>query len=203
MGLLALALLAHASVAQAQDSPRPRHELVMGLGIPLPLNVHGYDARGAKASVGFIGHALVGYRWRPLPSLGWLAIGAQAGAAHMAGSLSETAGQISWWTLSPQLLVSFAPIDRWPKLTLEAGGGPAWLRHTVYIDRDINKLGHSLGGQFFAALGWSIHQQLRLMARAGFDLYAQPYDEPTWYNKTLGQTRFASFDLVLAIGWGQ
>lgn len=201
--MLALAVVAHARGAQAQQTPLLSHEMVLGAGVPAPLNVHGYDPGEAQTSVGFIGHAFVGYRWRPLSSWRWLAIGAQASAAHMAGTLGDTAGQITWWTLSPHLLATAAPLQHVPELTLEAGGGPAWLRHSVYIDQDINKLGHSWGAQFFAALGWSFDPHMRLMARAGLDLYAQPYDEPTWYNKTLGQTRFASFDLVLAIGWGQ
>src|SRR5690554_7191588 len=61
----------------------------------------------------------VGYRWRPLSSWRWLALGAQASTAHMAGTLSDTAGQITWWTLSPHLLVTAAPLQHVPELTLE------------------------------------------------------------------------------------
>lgn len=202
LGLLGLMSLATPNILWAQETLLPRHEVLIGAGVPAPLDIHGYDPSEADSSVDFIGHAFLGYRWRPVRAWNWLGVGGQVSGAYMSGRVGEIPGEITWWTLSPYIVASFTPLTDWPELALEAGGGPALLRHTVYVDSDINKLGHSLGGQFFVSFGWLFHDHMRLMVRVGLDIYAQPYDEPTWYNQKLGRTRFASFDLNFAVGWG-
>ena len=196
----ALVFLALPFRASADDSPQ-RHEFMLGLGVPVPISVHGESSGDSQSSIDFIGHSFAAYRWRPISQWSWLGVELQISASRMVGSVNDVPGTITWWSMSPHLAASGSPFQRYPDLVVEGGAGPSVLRNTTYVDQDINKRVHSIGVQLFTAIGWRVRRNLQISTRAGLDLYTEPYDDKTWYNHPLGQTRFATFDLVAQLRW--
>lgn len=179
------------SAAQAEELGR--HRLSLNVGLPVPLSVHGKYPDPGETSLDFVGQAVLGYDAAPFDSIRWLRLGAELSVVHFAGSLGDASGRVTFWTGHAVVGIAVRPVWAWHWLVLRIGGGPGLLRNRVFVDEYLNKTTHSFGGRGYAMTTVHITARLGISVRAALDVFAEPFDEPTWYNQPLGETNFTSY----------
>jgi hypothetical protein len=198
---VAVVLACSLVAADGRAQHTPTHRLVAAIGVPVPLSVHGRYPEPSDTSVKFVGHGVVAYDAGPIRGAHWIRFGGQFAAVHMAGTVGDADGRVTFLTLNPTVGVYGAPIPGLDVLYGGVGGGPGILRNVVYVDENLNKRTHSFGVRGFASLTWQPAERFGVTARMALDVYKEPFDEPTWYNQPLGDTNFISYDLGVSYSW--
>jgi hypothetical protein len=193
----AIALLGGAA-ATAAAAPDTRATLSLDLGVPIPIAVYGYMSRGDGGDGGelvFLGAASLALS---LPLDGALSCVVWGEVADIHGRDGDASADIYFASLGVglELTYRFGSAHTGPILT--GSVGPSVLASGIVVDDDMRLDTWSLGARARLNLGVHVASSVALGLAVAFGLYVAPLDEGSWFNRSLGGTRFAVIGVSVA-----